>query len=100
VRDLDEMHRIGFHAFSGSVCVSHAYVHVVEAGLRVTIGGLDVEPGDLLQADQHGVISIPKDIAAELPDAIRKLESDEQAVIQMFRGTDFDPRRFAGDVTH
>jgi regulator of RNase E activity RraA len=100
VRDLDEMHRLTFHAFAGSVCVSHAYVHVVDAAIPVTLGGLVVQPGDLLQGDKHGVISIPVEIAEELPEAIRKLESDEQNVIKMFRSSGFDPQRFAGEPKH
>jgi regulator of RNase E activity RraA len=100
VRDLDEMHRLGFHAFADSVGVSHAYVHVVDVGTPVTIGGLLVRPGDLLQGDRHGVISIPIEIAAALPDAIRKLETDEQNIIKMFRADDFDPHRFAGEPKH
>ena len=103
VRDLDEMRTVGFHAFAGSVCVSHAYVHVKSSGQPVTIGGLDVRPGDLLQADQHGVITIPLEIAAELPAAIRQLEAREKDVIAMFRAPGFSPESFAGtgdDVSH
>jgi 4-hydroxy-4-methyl-2-oxoglutarate aldolase len=100
VRDLDEMRGLGFHAFAGSVCVSHAYVHVVDVGIPVTVGGLRVEPGALLLGDQHGVISIPHDLAPALPDAIRKFEADERNIINMFKAPDFDPGRFSGDVKH
>jgi regulator of RNase E activity RraA len=100
VRDLDEMRALRFHAFAASVCVSHAYVHVVDVGIPVRVGGLEVRPGDVLQGDQHGVVAIPPQVAGELPDAIRKHEADERNVINMFRGPDFDPARFTGDVKH
>ncbi len=103
VRDLDEMKSVGFQAFAGSVGVSHAYVHVAGAGAPVMVGGLEVRPGDLLQADQHGVISIPIEIADALPEAIRTLEARERDVIAMFRAPDFSPESFAGtekDVEH
>lgn len=104
VRDLDEMSALGFHAFAGSVGVSHAYVHVVGVGLPVTVGGVEVRPGDLLHGDKHGVLSIPLDIADRLPEAIRNLEAAERSVIDMFRGDDFDPHKFIGqprgDFTH
>jgi regulator of RNase E activity RraA len=99
VRDLDEMRALGFYAFAGSVGVSHANVHVVDVGGLVTVGGLDVGPGDLLHADQHGVCSIPVEIADQLPDAIGKLEASERNIIGMFRAEDFDAMRFTGDVT-
>jgi regulator of RNase E activity RraA len=100
VRDLDEMRSLGFHAFAGSVGVSHAYVHIEDVGVPVTVGGLEVRPGDLLHGDQHGVTSVPIEIADQLPDAIRKIEADEHNVIAMFRGPDFDPNQFIGDVEH
>jgi 4-hydroxy-4-methyl-2-oxoglutarate aldolase len=100
VRDLDEMRDLGFHAFAGSVCVSHAYVHVCDVGGTVTVGGISIAPGDLLHGDQHGVISIPHEIAAELPAAIHKLEEAERGIIAMFRGPDFSVEKFAGDVDH
>ena len=59
VRDLPEVRATGFHFFSSCLLVSHAYVHVVEAGTPVTVGGLTVHPGDLLHGDEHGVTSIP-----------------------------------------
>jgi 4-hydroxy-4-methyl-2-oxoglutarate aldolase len=100
VRDLDEMRGLGFHAFAGSVGVSHAYVHVCDTGLPVTVGGVGVAPGDLLHGDQHGVISIPKEIAAELPDAIRRLEGAEKGIIATFRGPDFSVEKFIGEIEH
>ncbi len=110
VRDLDEMRGLGFHAFAGSVGVSHGYVHVVDVGVAVTVGGLVVQPGDLLLGDEHGVISIPPDIAAALPEAIRKIADGELGVIALFRGQDFRPENFlpetflperpGGDVRH
>ena len=47
VRDLPEVRPTGFHFFSCCVLVSHAYVHVVDCGVPVTVGGLTVRPGDL-----------------------------------------------------
>jgi regulator of RNase E activity RraA len=79
---------IGFHFFSASVLVSHAYVHVVEAGEPVTIGGLLVRPGDLLHGDEHGVTSIPVEIARDLPDACRRIEDAEQRFIRYVRSTE------------
>jgi regulator of RNase E activity RraA len=96
VRDLDEMRALRFHAFAGSVGVSHAHVHVVEAGVPVRVGRLEVRPGDLIHADQHGVATIPLDIAEALPAAIRELEAAERRVIGMFRAPDFDPDAFTG----
>ena len=78
VRDLPEVRRTGFHFFSAAVLVSHAYVHVVEVGAPVTVGGLIVQPGELLHGDEHGVTNVPLEIAAQLPNACRAIEAAER----------------------
>jgi regulator of RNase E activity RraA len=51
VRDLAGIERTGFHLFARGVSVSHAYAHVVDFGEPVEVGGLRVNPGDLLHGD-------------------------------------------------
>jgi 4-hydroxy-4-methyl-2-oxoglutarate aldolase len=62
VRDLREVRKIGFQMFAGNVSVSHAYAHVFEFGGPVEIGGLRIQPGDLIHGDLNGVLSVPADI--------------------------------------
>ena len=81
VRDLDEMQEVGFFAFASCVLVSHAYVHITDVGVPVKIGGLEVEPGDIIQGDQHGVIKVPRDLAADIPAAVKRVEDGEQELI-------------------
>ena len=99
VRDLDEVRAMGFHFFASCVIPSHAYVHVVETGKPVTIGGLTVRPGDLIHADQHGVITIPHEIAAEVAARGREVEDKERVIIEYFRSPDFSPEKVI-DVEH
>jgi regulator of RNase E activity RraA len=91
VRDLDEVHRIGFHFFARGAGVSHAYVRVESTGGQVEVGGLRIAPGDLLHADKHGVLLIPHEIAGELPAAADKIIEREQTFIRWLRSPDFDP---------
>lgn len=85
VRDLPEVRATGFHFFSSCVLVSHSYVHVVEVGAPVTVGGLTVRPGDLLHGDEHGVINIPHEIARDLPAAAEAIERAERKLIDYAR---------------
>jgi 4-hydroxy-4-methyl-2-oxoglutarate aldolase len=89
VRDLDEVRALGFHFFAGSVVVSHAYVHLVDVGGPVEIDGLPVRTGDLLHADQHGVLSIPHDVADRLDDAVEQVNRHEREVLDYCRRPDF-----------
>jgi 4-hydroxy-4-methyl-2-oxoglutarate aldolase len=81
VRDLDEVRALGFQFAAARVSVSHAYVHMVDFGLPVKVGGLWVTPGDLVHCDQHGAVAIPGAIAARLPDAVAHVEADERKII-------------------
>jgi regulator of RNase E activity RraA len=93
VRDLDEVARLGFHFFASCVLVSHANVHLIEVGQPVEVGGLRVRPGDLLHADQHGVTSIPLELAEKLPEAAQKLEQAERRIIELCQAPGFTPEK-------
>jgi regulator of RNase E activity RraA len=90
VRDLDEVREMGFHFFSSCVTVSHAYVHLVEMGIPVKVGGLVVKPGDLILGDKHGVISIPLEIARDVPKAAQLVEDWERPVINYCKSKEFN----------
>lgn len=89
VRDLDEVSALGFHFFAGQIHVSHAYVHVVEVGTPVDVGGLVVQPGDLLHGDKHGVIQIPLEVADKVYDAAKQVEARERRIIELCQSSEF-----------
>jgi regulator of RNase E activity RraA len=89
VRDLDEVRALGFQFVAAHVSVSHADVPMVDFGLPVKLGGLWVKPGDLIHADQHGVVTIPPDIADRIPEAVAKVEADERKIIDVCKSKDF-----------
>jgi regulator of RNase E activity RraA len=89
VRDLDEVHALGFHFFASAVLVSHAYVHIVAIDVPVNVGGMVVHPGDLIHADKHGAQVIPIDIAPQIPDAVAKLVANERRIIETCQAPDF-----------
>ncbi len=89
VRDIPAAESAGFHFFAGSVSVSHAYVHIVEMGKPVDIGGLTIKSGDLLHGDLHGIQSIPLDIAADIPSVAARITAHEQALIALCRSPEF-----------
>ncbi len=90
VRDLREVEPLGFQYFAGSVMVSHAYVHMVDFGTPVTIGGLEIKPGDLIHADLHGVQVIPEEIARAIPDAAEKIIAKERTIISLCQSPAFE----------
>lgn len=89
VRELPRIKGTGLQLFAGNVAVSHAYAHMFEFGSQVNVGGLEVRPGDLLHGDRHGLLSIPKEIAGEIPAAAAKLQAGERRVIEFCRSPEF-----------
>lgn len=89
VRDMDEVRALDFHFFARSVLVSHAYVHLVDIDVPVSVGGMVVYPGDLIHADKHGAQVIPHDIAPQLPTAVAKIAENEARIISACQSTDF-----------
>lgn len=97
VRDLDEVARLGFGYFASAAIVSHAYVHIVDFDLPVQVGGVTVRPGDLLHADQHGVLLIPPAVAPRLADMARRYEAVEQEFLARVRAPGFSLERLVED---
>ena len=94
IRDLDDW-APGFGALAGSVGPSHAWVHVVEYAVPVTVHGMSVRPGDLIHADRHGAVVVPADAAADVPAAAAKIAAAERVLIDAAREPDFGIDRLA-----
>jgi regulator of RNase E activity RraA len=78
-----------FQFFASKVSVSHAFVHIVEFGQTVTVGGLTVESGDMLYRDRHGVLTIPSDVVEKIPAIAADVLTREQQVIDICQSPQF-----------
>jgi 4-hydroxy-4-methyl-2-oxoglutarate aldolase len=93
VRDLTEIRASGFQLFAAKVAVSHAYSHVLDFGAAVRVGGLKIQPGDLIQGDLHGVQTVPLVIGRELPAAARKILERRKRLMDLCHSGDFSVER-------
>ena len=98
VRDIPAAESVGFHYFAGSVSVSHAYIHIVEFGTPVEIGGLKIQSGDLIHGDLHGVQSVPLELAALIPPRAAEIASKEHAIIALCRSPEFSLEKLRAAV--
>ena len=90
-RDLREVEALKFPLFASSAVVGHAYVRYVAAGTPVKVGGQSINPGDLIHADQHGVLIIPPQVSLE--DLVRQAHefmASEKTVIDYCAAGKFD----------
>jgi regulator of RNase E activity RraA len=74
----------GFQMLAGSIAPSHAYVHVVDYGINVSIHGMAVRSGDLLHADRHGAVVVADKIDA-MQAAAEGLSAREARIIAAAR---------------
>ena len=80
VRDIDQM-ASGFFVLAGSIMPSHAHVHLVDFGGTVSIAGMMVSGDDLLHADRHGAVVIPKELAKRIPEAASLIARREKVLL-------------------
>jgi len=89
VRDLDEVRALGFQFFAGGVSLSHVWAHVEEFDIPVRVGGITVQPGDLIHADKHGAIVIPRDRVKDVLEAAAAVEKYERPIINLCKSNEF-----------
>src|SRR3954454_7096266 len=93
-RDLDQVRRIGFPAFSNGVICSHGYSHIVDLHGAVRVGGVSIHTGELIHADTNGVATIPAEIAGEIPDAATEFVQAESIVLDYLKTGNVDAKHF------
>ncbi len=94
-RDLDQVRRLGFAAFTDGVNCSHAFSHITSIHEVVRVGGLEVRPGDLLHADANGVLSVPADIAGDVAHAAAEFVAAEAVVIEFAKSGRRDVKAYS-----
>ncbi len=91
IRDISDIKELDIPVYAASLTVARSYMHIVDSGAPVEIFGLSIRQGDLLYADCHGVLAIPVEIAAELPEAAARVQRKEKSVMDICRSADFSP---------
>jgi 4-hydroxy-4-methyl-2-oxoglutarate aldolase len=88
VRDTAELVKVGFPVFSSAVCIRGTLKDPDSpgaVGAPVTIGRVTVHRGDLVLADQDGVMVVPSDRVDEVLDSARARVAKETDIIAQLR---------------
>lgn len=94
-RDLDQIRAIDFPAFTSGTTCAHGYCHTPTIQVPVEVGGLLVNPGDLLHGDCNGVSSIPHEIASEVAQLCGPFMEAEAILLDYLNGGDLTPAGLA-----
>jgi regulator of RNase E activity RraA len=81
-RDVGQARELGFPVFArGQVPASaRGRLRQKSAGEPILVGDVTVRPGDVVMADEDGVVVVPRDRAAEVLDAAQRLAERETAI--------------------
>lgn len=88
VRDIDQM-APGFFVLAGSIMPSHAHVHLVDFGGTVSVAGMIVSSDDLIHADRHGAVVVPKDLAKRVPETAALIARREKVLLDAAKAPGF-----------
>lgn len=99
VRDLPQLKKIGFPVFAIGVVPSTSVGHYRFAGMNVpiTCDGVIVHPGDIITADEDGVVVVPRADAAQILILAQKLDFKEHSMypyIAKYRSIEEAVRKF------
>ena len=81
-RDIQQVQDLGdFQVFTNGNIASHGYFHLKQLYQPVTIGGLEIQPDELLHADENGITQIPKEIASQVADICDEFIASEGIIL-------------------
>ncbi|MGA3189129.1 MAG: RraA family protein [Bryobacteraceae bacterium] len=100
VRDLTAVRKIGFHYFARGAVASHAHYHIVRTGVPVEIAGVTIRSGDMLHADENGLITVPESGRERLPGLVGDILSKERTLLDFVRGDGFKAAQLRGRLFH
>lgn len=85
VRDLPQIKRIQFPVFSRGIVPSTSVGHYRFAGsnIPITCAGVKVNPGDIISADEDGVVAIPRDKAEAVLKKAQELDQIEHQTLPL-----------------
>lgn len=87
-RDLDAL-APGFQILGGRIGPSHAHVHMLDMRRDVNVFGMVCGHDDVIHADYHGAVVIPRDAVRALPAAIELIGRREKVILDLARAPGF-----------
>ncbi len=76
-RDIDAIRRMQFQLLLGGVTAGHGAMAVQAVNVPVSVGGMDVSPGEVVHMDENGAVKFPADkLQAVLDNAKAMLDAE------------------------
>lgn len=91
IRDIDEIRDLGFPIYSRAVVPRSTHspyskrFEPIEVNVAITCGGTVIDPGDIVLADEIGIVAVPKAEAASILEAAQEEARQEEAMRRQIR---------------
>ena len=96
VRDVAELKELGFPVWSRAISAQGTVKATAgSVNVPVTVGGQTIHPGDVILADDDGVLSVPRADVEHAITASKTREAKEEATRQALRGGELGLDRYA-----
>ncbi|HEY2876180.1 MAG TPA: hypothetical protein VGJ56_29965, partial [Reyranella sp.] len=76
-RDVDAIRKLKFQYMLGGVTAGHGEQAVHAVNVPVSVGGMDVAPGDLIHMDENGAVKFPAQHAEAIVKNSKAMLEDE-----------------------
>lgn len=84
-RDVDAIRRLHFQMLLGGVTAGHGEMAVQAVSVPVSVGGMDVAPGELIHMDENGAVKFPADRAQDVLANARAMLDGEMVLLAKLR---------------
>src|SRR5437867_691981 len=84
-RDVDAIRRNRFQMLLGGVTAGHGEMAVQAVNVPVSVGGMDVAPGEIVHMDENGAVKFPADRAGQVLENSEKMLAGEAEQLARLR---------------
>lgn len=77
-RDIDEIRPMKFQYMLSGVCAGHGGMAIQSVNAPVSVGGMDVAPGEIIHMDENGACKFPADKLEAVLTNVRALQKEEE----------------------
>jgi regulator of RNase E activity RraA len=98
IRDVEAIRKLKVQYFATGITASHGEFIIKDVGVPVTVGGMDVKPGDMVHMDINGVVKFPPDKMKEILERAKKLIKKEKEMVKIFKDPNFSLKKLKNSL--
>ena len=89
IRDISAIREINFPVWANGLVADRGNIRFHQYQVPVNVGGMKVNPGDLIHMDENGAMVLPSDRVDEILASAADVNRNEAILFQLLNSTDF-----------